>query len=87
MGKKHLTISVKVPGRVQDVGKALKRLGGVTHLAHTVTKVHRTLLKAQTIALKETSKRSKTKEDDDELGQVLDDVKEQAVCKSRNFMS
>ena len=44
--KKVLRVAIKVPARVKNLDKALERLGGVSHLAHSIRKVHDKLTKA-----------------------------------------
>ena len=41
-----LRVAIKVPGKVQDVGKALKRLGGIPKIVSTVRQVHKKITKA-----------------------------------------
>ena len=42
-----LRVSVKIPARVENVDRAIKKLGGVAHLAKTIRKVHNKITKAQ----------------------------------------
>ena len=44
-----MRVCVKVPGKVQHLDKALKRLGGVAHLATTIQSVHKKLTKAEAL--------------------------------------
>ena len=53
-----LRVSVKIPARVENVDRAIKKLGGVAHLAKTIRKVHNKITKAQ--AMIEAARESKT---------------------------
>ena len=46
MTRDVLRVSVKMPARIENVDKALKRLGGVKKIASIVRKVHKKITKA-----------------------------------------
>ena len=49
MTKDVLRVSIKIPAKVENVDKAIKKLGGVRNLAQTVRKVHTKITKAKTM--------------------------------------
>ena len=47
MPKDVLRVAVKIPAKVERLDNAIKRLGGVAHLANTIRKVHQNVSTAQ----------------------------------------
>ena len=82
-----LRVSVKIPARVENVDRAIKKLGGVAHLAKTIRKVHNKITKAQ--AMIEAARESKTTIEKPLAAAVNSDKKpeEPKVQQSRKFVS
>ena len=56
-----LRVSIKIPGKVENLDTALSKLGGVRHLAHSIRKVHSKLNQAQAMTAKAKSNEKSSK--------------------------
>ena len=73
MPRDVLRVSVKMPARVKNIEKALKRLGGVKKIVCIVRKVHKKITKAMAIAK--------------EIQEEADELHEGEVKRSGKFLS
>ena len=62
MPKDVLRVAIKLPAKVQSLDKAIARLGGVSHLANTICKVHQKVSKAQLTLAKQNNSGEPAKE-------------------------
>ena len=56
-----LRVSIKIPGKLENLDTALSKLGGVRHLAHSIRKVHSKLNQAQAMTAKAKSNEKSSK--------------------------